>query len=279
MSLRHLYVLGVISLTISCQMKQDKGSILAKAYGNELYLEDLATDLAQAESKVDSTLIIDKKTDEWLSQEILYKEAKTRLKEDPVIENMVDTYKKELYIHKLEGLLKSELATETSWNTADLQAYIESEGLPTILEEPMMKFLMVKVPHRKESEKLQTLWKTEDLPGLKYYISQWEGFAKLDLDKWHTRSQISNLLPDSLLTTINFKSEKSYSMRHKDDIIYYKTLDHLSKGDSIPSEILAESLNNKLSREKFKEFINSWKTELFNTKIQSKDIQIMSQQG
>ena len=279
MSLRHAYVLGIISLTTSCQMKQDKGSILAKAYGNELYVDDLSADLAYATSKIDSTLIIGKKTDEWLSQEILYKEARTRLKEDPVIENIVDAYKKELYIHKLESLLKSEQNIDNNWSAAALKEKAEAEGLPTILEEPIMKFLMIKVPHRKESDRLQTLWKTEDLPGLKYYISQWKGFARLDIDKWHTKSQISNLLPDSLLNTLNFKSEKSYSVRHKDDIIYYKTLDYLAKGDSIPTEILSESLSNKLSREKFKEFINSWKTELFNTKIQSKDIEIMSQQG
>ena len=278
MSLRHLYVLGVMSLTISCQMKQDKGSILAKAYGNELSVHDLI-ELKSATSKLDSTLIIDKRVDEWLMQEILYKEAKTRLKEDPVLENMVDAYKKELYIHKMESLLKSEQTTETNWTDSALQATLQKEGLPVILEEPMMKFLMVKVPKRKESEKLQTLWKTEDLPGLKYYISQWEGFARLDIDKWHTRSQISDFLPDSLMTSINFNSEKSYSARHKDDIIYYKTLDYLPKGDSIPNELLVKSLNNKLSRVKFKEFINSWKTELYNNKIQSKDIQITSQQG
>ncbi len=278
MYLRWLLATGLISLVISCQMKQDKGSVLAKAYGNQLHFNDIASHLEGATSKADSTRIIDKKVDEWLMQEILYKEAKTRLKVDATLEQMAEAYKKDLYIHKMESVLKSE-QTQTQWTSEEQQNFLESEGISVLLDEPVLQCLLVKVPTNKDTDKIELLWKTEDIPGLNVSVKELEGYAHLDIDSWMKETQVKSLLPDSLVKKIDFNSDKSYKTVYNDERIYYKTLDYLSEGDSIPQNMLAEKIKSRYSRVRFKEFINSWKTELYQNKIQSKDIVITSQQG
>jgi hypothetical protein len=259
-------------------MKQEKGSLLAKAYGNQLHVNDIANHLQEAASKADSLRIIDKKVDEWLMQEILYKEAKTRLKVDPTLEEMAEAYKKDLYIHKMESVLKSEQA-KIEWTPQEQQKFIAAEGISVLLEEPVLQCLMVKVPVNADPDKMALLWKTEDIPGLNVYVKEVGGFAQLDIDRWLKETQVKSLLPDSLVKKIKFDSDKSYKTVYNKESIYYKTLAYLPKGDTIPQNLFAEKINNRYSRARFKEFINSWKTELYQNKIQSKDIVITSQQG
>lgn len=278
MYLRWLWAIGLLSLVVSCQMKQEKGSLLAKAYGNQLHVNDIANHLQEAVSKADSLRIIDKKVDEWLMQEILYKEAKTRLEVDPTLEEMAEAYKKDLYIHKMESVLKSEQA-KIEWTPQEQQKFIAAEGISVLLDEPVLQCLMVKVPVNADPDKLALLWKTEDIPGLNVYVKEVGGFAQLDIDRWLKETQVKSLLPDSLVKKIKFDSDKSYKTVYNKESIYYKTLAYLPKGDTIPQNLFAEKINNRYSRARFKEFINSWKTELYQNKIQSKDIVITSQQG
>jgi len=278
MYLRWLWAIGLLSLVVSCQMKQEKGSLLAKAYGNQLHVNDIANHLQEAASKADSLRIIDKKVDEWLMQEILYKEAKTRLKVDPTLEEMAEAYKKDLYIHKMESVLKSEQA-KIEWTPQEQQKFIAAEGISVLLDEPVLQCLMVKVPVNADPDKMALLWKTEDIPGLNVYVKEVGGFAQLDIDRWLKETQVKSLLPDSLVKKIKFDSDKSYKTVYNKESIYYKTLAYLPKGDTIPQKLFAEKINNRYSRARFKEFINSWKTELYQNKIQSKDIVITSQQG
>jgi len=257
---------------MACQSQTIGKDQLASAFGEKLYLADVNDALNTATNSLDSVQIIDKAIDNWLMSEILYNEAKKELKSSSDIEKLVSNYRKSLYIHELEKKKLSEM--DSSLVAGEQNDTIEYATNPSPLEEPCIRFLMVKVNDAAYNDTLKSIWKTEDLPALENYVKQVEGLALLDPKKWYYASEFNNITPDELREKINYSKTEAYSLSLNNIKLLIKILEYKKAGEAEPKELAVPRIRQSVLHDKSVNFLKEWKKALYQNNIQSKNIHI-----
>ena len=255
-----------------CQSQVGGGDELASAFGNKLYESELKAVLSSATNGLDSAHITDKYVDNWVMSEILYNEAKNKVKQESNIDALVEKYKKSLYIHELEKIKLQELDTLNI--NSELAAALSDSTVEHVLEEPCLRFLFVKVKEAAYNDTLKAIWKTEDLPALDIYVSQVGGLALLELDKWYHASEFNNITPAALQKKINYSKTESYSLTQDGEQILLKILEYRKAGSPEPADLTIPQVKQRILHDKSVQFLKEWKKTLYQNNIQSKNIHI-----
>lgn len=265
-----MWVVAMLSL-YGCESITNREPTLATAYGNKLFLQDLSEDLSKVKEHSDSISLINDKVDEWVMDQMLLKVAKEKIGKKEQIVKMVEEYEKELYLHHYnQVLIKEEL--DTTITDVEIDTFISQQAEEYLLEDPMVKLLLIKVIANDESDALDDLWKTEDLPGLKTITNQLNGLSLLDPDKWHKVSEIKSLLPQKVNEEVNYKKPSSKVKIVGDDLFFVKILESRKAGETIPSSLIRPAVRQKILQLKSREMLREWKNNLYQNKIKSKDI-------
>ena len=197
----------------------------------------------------DSSTILKKHVDKWLLQEILFHEAKAKVETEDRIEQLVENYKKSLYINELEKL---ELVTQldTLISRAELDTFYSQHKEDFLLDEEIVRLLFAKVPETLDNDNLQTLWKTENLPALKVFVKEAGGLQFLDLKSWYYLSEMRNLIPAELIAKVNFDKTEAYSLRADGQVFLLKILDYTDANEIAPKSFALEKIKLRLLRDR-----------------------------
>jgi len=257
---------------LSCEPQSgQKGEVLATAYKSKLYQSEVKGLITEAISSQDSQKLINKYIDQWLMDEILYNSAQKNVKATSDIENLVDNYRKALYILEYEKKIFEERAKDSITQAALDTFYVRNKE-EYELQEDIVQVLLVKVPEKYDSENLKTLWKTENVPALKSLLKSSDGFGYLDLEKWYPKSELKQLMPSSLYDKINFSKQESYSTNDKGFRFLIKILAGVKADEEPPKSFIMPKIRQRILNEKSSEYLNNFKKELYQNNIQSKDI-------
>lgn len=264
----------ILFLLSACAVENNKQeNLVASAFGNKLYSSELENLFTSELSASDSSSLIKKYIDNWLMQEILYNEAQKKIKTEDKIEQLVESYKKSLYINELEKVqLASQLDTLIS--VAELDTFYSQHKQDFLIDEEIVRILFVKVPEEFDNEKFGTLWKTENLPALKVFVNAIEGIHLLNIDRWYYLSEIKNLTPSALINKINFDKTESYSLTQDGSRFLLRVLDYTKANEVAPKSFAMEKIKLRLLHDRSTNLLNKWKKELFQNNIQSKSITI-----
>ncbi len=258
----------------ACNIESQKPEdLLASAYGNKLYKSDLGELITSEMTVHDSSSILKKHVDKWLLQEILFHEAKAQVGTEDRIEQLVENYKKSLYIHELE---KTQLAAQldTLITRAELDTFYNQRKEDFLLDEEIVRLLFVKVPEAYDNENLKTLWKTENLPALSVFIKEVGGLQFLNLENWYYLSEMRNLIPAELLAKVNFSKTEAYSLSQDGYRFLIKILDHTDNNEIAPKSFALEKIKLRLLHDRSSGLLKKWKKDLYQNNIQSKNITI-----
>jgi len=254
-----------------CESMTNREPALATAYGNKLFLEDLSEDLRKVTAHSDSITIINEKVDEWVMDQMLLKVAKEKLGKTEQITKMVENYEKELYLHHHKQVLIME-ELDTAITEAEIDTFISQQEQEYLLEDPMVKVLLIKVVANDESDALDDLWKTEDLPGLKTVTNQLNGMSLLDPDAWYKVTEIESLLPLKVNEEVNYKKASTKVKIVGDDLFFVKILESRKAGETIPGSLVRPAVRQKILQMRSRNMLREWKNNLYQNKIKSKDI-------
>lgn len=267
-----LLVLLYFSL-VACQTNSAKSTnLLAKVYGKNLYLEDLQLDHIQEMSHKDSSELIKKLVDNWIVDEILLKEAKESIGQDKALNQLVEKYKKSLYLFELEKKVLANM--DTSISKIELDSLCKHYKNTSNLQDDLVKFLLVKVPTEFDNDTLETLWETENIIGLKTFVHAVDGLAILDIDKWYEKSELKAIIPERLTKKINYSKTESYTLLNDEYKFHLKILAVVNQETEIPDSFLRERIRQRIIHDRSKKYTNDWKIKLYKNNIQSKDIVI-----
>jgi len=278
MEIKRLFAFLPIGLfmIIACNDNRVQGDVLASAFGNKLYVDDLSEMLIDVNTKSDSNRIISKHIDNWLMDEILVEESKQRKVKQAELKELADQYFRAISIHALEEQVLSEM--DTSVSKQELDTIASSYQKELTLQEDIVKFLYIKVPESFNNDTLKILWKTEDISGLKSFVLFCEGFSLLDLDHWYFRSELKSVIPSELYNKINFSKSDSYSLIQDGHKFYIKILEKIDSKDEVPLSFAREKLKHRILKDRSRKYINDWKINLYQSKIKSKEISIYDRQ-
>lgn len=255
---------------VSCADVQPAKDLLATAYGNKLFLDEVRHDVDLQSSGSDSILLIRKYIDNWLMNQILEQKAKEEIGTDPELENLINDYRREIYT---SALIEKVVSTSTDKGSFDNHEDPDTSQIPK-LEEDMVQFLFLKVLEVYDSDTLKNLWKTEDLHALGLFSEFRDGTALLDVDKWSYKRTLWNIIPTALYKKINFKKTESYSYQDSIHKFYVKILDVRKEGEELPESILETQRRRMAIKDRSQNLIDDWKRTLFESEIQKKEIKV-----
>lgn len=270
-----LLCISIMTQCDSFQNNGDKGKMLASAYGNQLYLDDISDQLLPEHNSKDSQQIISKATDSWLMEKIIENESvKLGNKNEDVIK-LVDDYRMSLLIHNFEKeYLDKNLNRKVS--QAEIDTFFNHNLELFDLKEDIIRFMLMKFPLESDNDTIEDYWEMEDLPALKSLINDINGLALLDFEKWYTISEFKALLPDELYRKINTNRTDSYRLDNEKFKFYVKILEKVRKNDAPPVSFFENNIRERILRNRSRILLKEMKTELFKQKIKNKGIKIYS---
>lgn len=260
---------------MGCQSTSQDSSArikLASVYDKDLFLDEIQGKLYNKTSQ-DSISLQAMYVDKWITEQLIFHEAQTTLGNDSEIVTLVDKYKTSLYSHKLEQrYIKENL--DTTITQSELDTFRTRHEEEFKLQEGVVRFLLVKASIDNYNDTIKTLWKTEDLPGLRSYITQKNGLYQLDIDLWHYYSELKAICPKGLTDKINLKKTDSYSYKNGEEFYLLKILEYRGKKEKAPLSFIKESITRRILFERSRELLKAWKQNMFKENIKSKHIYI-----
>jgi hypothetical protein len=164
-----VYILLIVTL-FSCEKEDKKLNAVARVYDNYLYQDEIDKKSPSDLSKADSVLYRNNFINAWATEQLLLEKAKINIaSENSEIDNLVETYRKELLIDRYKrALLKQEL--DTIITEADLDEYYNKNKNIYKLNEDLIQFRYIyfskDLNDKKEILKLFKSNSEEDLSSL-----------------------------------------------------------------------------------------------------------------
>ena len=271
-----LFLISVSILGMSCNGLLDKSkdpNLVAEAYGKKLYIQEIVSGIGNFNNPIDSQIAATRFIDEWLIDLILFEEAQKKLKDKKRIQKLIQDYERSLYISELENrIVKNLLDTVVAQEAIDTFYLKHSEDFK--LSEPIVRLLLIRLDSVRDTSTLKNLWTTEDLPALKIFVEKSQGLAFLDPQEWQYISDLRSISPESLFAKISLNRPGEYALEQNDQHFYLKVLEIIDQNDLPPMEFVKERIKLRILQDRIKALLKSHKSELFNEKIQSKEIKI-----
>jgi len=271
-----LFLISVSILGMSCNGLLDKSkdpNLVAEAYGKKLYIQEIVSGIGNFNNPIDSQIAATRFIDEWLIDLILFEEAQKKLKDKKRIQKLIQDYERSLYISELENrIVKNLLDTVVAQEAIDTFYLKHSEDFK--LSEPIVRLLLIRLDSVRDTSTLKNLWTTEDLPALKIYVEKSQGLAFLDPQEWQYISDLRSISPERLFAKISLNRPGEYALEQNDQHFYLKVLEIIDQNDLPPMEFVKERIKLRILQDRIKALLKSHKSELFNEKIQSKEIKI-----
>lgn len=274
MKVHPLILLGslFLLLTPSCDrlglMKKRPSGVIAEANGQYLYMRQLNEATAVARNVEDSAHIADNFIEQWATDVLLYDVANNH---DDVIEEEVERYRRELYVHSYEQqLIEEHMPKEVDDET--LQQFYDTHKGQFVLSEPILKGLLLIVPvDAPRIEDLRTNVKRlgeNDLESIEKYAYNYSKGYELFLDNWCTASMIMTRMPLLEPSWQNKLSQKMY-YEYNDGIYIYilKSTEFYGVGQTMPVDYAREEIQKVIINERKVQFILSERHKLYENAL------------
>lgn len=270
----------VMFLAGSCDLMdfRSDNTLIAKAYNNRLYLEDIQGLIPSGADPADSATFVKRYVDNWLTAQVfLHHALQTMPIEEIGIEQRVKDYRNALIIHKYESLLVSE-DMDTVVTDAQLYGYYEENKGYFILRDHIVRATYIKMPLRsRENNRIRSLYRSEDpdvLIELEEICLQHAATYYINHDSWMLFSDILRDMPMSINDHVAFLRNNRFSEITDDYFRYFLYIhDHKLSGDLSPLDFERENIRILVLNQRKKQFIEERRRDFFNQAIESNRIE------
>ena len=270
---RNLFFLLIILFVSDCEFldgkKTDDKIALARVDNNYLYIEDIIFPSLQN----DSSLIIEKQTDQWIRNQLLLKLAYENVINDNNVENQVLQYKNNLVMFEYEKMTYQN-NIDFSISDEELNTYYENNIKDFVLPFDLVKALYAKIPvdapNIRNFRKIIKEYPDSDINEIRSYCFQFAERSFLEDTIW---VKLDDIMLNNPLLLINNKSQflkRNTYVENVDEKHYFflKIVDKRLIGETSPlsfeSNVINAIILNKRKQELFDKlrdsiFVNSKK--------------------
>jgi hypothetical protein len=275
MTYKHLPLLLLLNIIMfnSCRSKtQDiKRTVILEVEGKFLYLDELKQIIPPNVNDTDSTKIASSFIRKWVTDVLMYENAKRNVGNKNEIEELVETYRKSLTIHQYQQkLIEQRLPKEAS--EEELKEFYDKYSDQLRLKENVIKGLLLIVPEKAPKLSAVRGWvQSANLKSLenieKYSIQNAISYDYFG-DRWLPFSEVLKKIPIQVEDPTNFIAsnrfvEKSDSVNH-----YFLKITGFSKiGQVEPYEMAKEKISTILLNKHKADFISKFEKELYDDAI------------
>ena len=263
----------VALLSASCSEKSsDSGRIpILELEGKMLYKDEIDKIIPPNTAVIDSADIADRYIKKWVTEVLMYENARRNISNQTEIDQLVEEYRQSLIIHEYEQALVAE-RLDTKITDAEAKAFYEEYKTHLTLEDNLIKGMLLIVPEGAPQLDAVKEWvrkgDTQSLEKIEKYSLQNAISYDYFMNKWTPFSEIMKKAPfayeDSRTFVLSTRlAEASDSTKH-----YFL---HISKaipaGDVEPYEFAKERITTTILNRKKSDFIISFEKNVYNDAI------------
>ncbi len=275
---RLLILIFALAICTACvrQSADTSRTALLEVEGKFLYLNDLQDIIPPDVTKEDSTQIAERFIRKWVTDVLIYENAKRNVTDKAEIDRLLEDYKKSLIIHQYQQkLIEQRLPKQPS--EEEMLAFYEKYNEQFQLKENLIKGILLIVPSNAPQLSSVRSWvlsgNTKSLENIeKYSIKNaisYDYFA----NKWIPLSEILRKIPIQLENPASFVSSKRFFEKSDSTKYYFLRIEaYRTSGQTEPYEIAKDKIANLIMNKLKAEFISNFETEIYNDAIKSESV-------
>lgn len=221
------WLLG-LAWIVACSPEEEKpaeGAVLAEAFGEILYLDNIPSDLQQRAKGQDSLAILRLYVNNWVKQQVALNKAKENLAtEIPDIDKKVADYRNSLIIYEYHRAL-FEQTLDTSVSSEEIAEYYEKNQKNFELKRNIVRLNYVKIPVTAENKNKAKQWFLSDKESDRFMLMEYcqENAANTYFDEttWLTFDDLLKEIPLNQYDQEHFLRTNKFVELHDNQFTYW----------------------------------------------------------
>lgn len=249
---------------------------LVQVGDNYLYMEDVMAVTPPGISEKDSAEMADRYIKNWIDDMLLYAKAEGNIPDDAGINELVNSYRRELITHTyIEQIVSQEV--ESLIPDSEVEEYYNENKDAFLAVGPYIKGLYIKVPKTASGISQVRQWYKD---GSERSVDKIEKYGLRNAvdyeyfyDRWRSVNDFFLRLPtDADKEKNNIGKNKNIEL--SDSAFYYflHIEDYLGKGEILPLEYAGKDIREIIMNNKRVEFITKMKKDLYDEACDNNDI-------
>lgn len=249
---------------------------LVQVGDNYLYMEDVMAVTPPGISEKDSAEMADRYIKNWIDDMLLYAKAEDNIPDDAGINELVNSYRRELITHTyIEQIVSQEV--ESLIPDSEVEEYYNENKDAFLAVGPYIKGLYIKVPKTASGISQVRQWYKD---GSERSVDKIEKYGLRNAvdyeyfyDRWRSVNDFFLRLPtDADKEKNNIGKNKNIEL--SDSAFYYflHIEDYLGKGEILPLEYAGKDIREIIMNNKRVEFITKMKKDLYDEACDNNDI-------
>ena len=249
---------------------------LLEVEGKFLYYDDIQQVMPPNVNDSDSIAISQSYVRKWVTDVLMYENAKRNITNKDEIDELVESYRKSLTIHQYQQkMIEQRLPKEPS--EEDLKAFYTQYSDQLVLKENVIKGLLLIIPQKAPKLSIVRSWvqsaNAKSLENIEKYSLQNAISYDYFGDKWLPLSEILKRMPikiedPSRFLASNHFVETSDSTEH----FFLRIISYKSSGQVEPYEMAKDRISNILLNKKKADFIEKFEKEIYNDAVENETV-------
>jgi hypothetical protein len=208
--------------------------VLATAYGETLYANDLAPLINDSMPPEDSARAVNGAVQKWLRDRVMLHTVADKVKSSPEIEQLVENYRNSLLLQRYREELAADKSpkTDTAVAEADLHAAFDSLKTTFVNNVTQVNCTFVAIPARwKDLPQFEKLWADakNDAALSDFCKKNAEEFI---VNKWLSYDDLAAKLPKGALPESSLAANKKFTVKKADTYYYIRINEAQKKGET-----------------------------------------------
>ena len=249
---------------------------LLEVEGKFLYVDEIQQVMPPNVNDSDSTQIAQSYIRKWVTDVLMYENAKRNITNKTEIDELVESYRKSLTIHQYQQkMIEQRLPKEPS--EEDLKAFYTQYSEQLVLKENVIKGLLLIIPQKAPKLSMVRGWvqsaNAKSLENIEKYSLQNAISYDYFGDKWLPLSEILKRMPLKIEDPSKFLAsnrfvETSDSTEH----FFLRIVSYKTTGQVEPYEMAKDRISNVLLNKKKADFIEKFEKEIYTDAVENETV-------
>ncbi len=273
-----LFTIIILIVFASCtrEVANKELTPLLEVEGKFLYLEDVQSIIPPNVSAADSAEIAESFQRKWITDVLIYQNARRNITNKAEIDRLIEDYRKSLIIHQYQQkLLANKLPTEPT--EEELKTFYEQYGDQLQLKENIIKGILLIVPQNAPQISSVRSWvqsgNQKSLENIEKYSLRnaisYDYFA----DRWLSLTEVLKKIPVQIEQPSTFVANNRFfetqdSTRH----YFLRISDYRTSGQTEPFEMAREKISNLIMNKMKSQIISDFEKEIYEDAVKNGDI-------
>jgi len=268
----------LILVFLSCDKKSPDNTRqpLLEAEGKFLYLDQVEAVIPPNVSAKDSARFAESFIRKWVTDVLMYENAKRNVTDKEEIERLLEDYRKSLTIHQYQQKLIRQRLPNTI-EEEELQKFYEAYKSQFILRENIIRGVLLVLP--KGSPKIENVrsWvrsgKTKDLEQIEKYSIQHALSYDYFGETWTPLTVVLKKMPVQIEDPASFASSNRFFETSDSLAIYMLKINEAKRtGEAEPMETAKEKIISIIMNQKRSDLISDFESELYKDAIENETV-------